>query len=502
MNLTDFKLHGEDADSYHLMHPTGRKIVLKKKGLSDKAHAAIKSIQHFERGGTVQPTPNELDAAVDAEAAANASANQPRALVDNTPGTNAAAAPAPASIAEPVPESAAPTAVAPFPPMAAAANPVNPFQANAASMDAINNQQIADAENYVKSVGGANAQGSSALDKEATQRVATAAKIQELSDNFNAKDETLTKAVADGHLDPNHYWNSKSTGSKVLSGIGLILSGMGSATTGGTNLAYDHIKNSINNDIDAQKNSQDKSMNLWKMNRSAYETDKEATLATQNQLTAATIAQVQKSTAAASSAHAKLQGQQLITQLKSENQARHNQLAIMQMGQTGQIDPAAYIGAVVDPKEQPEAYKDLDRVSKDNARSNNLLRLWDQVAAEKAAPSRANLGIATPSEAALDSEIDAWAKDREGRVNPMVIEDLKKNKPVAADITGKNAILRKNLVPLTNEGSGSALLDRYRVPYQKGPGSVTPQQQTFLNWAKANPNDPRAAVVLKKLGVR
>ena len=51
------------------------------------------------------------------------------------------------------------------------------------------------------------------------------------------------------HIDPNHWWNSKSTGSKIASSIGMFLMGLG----GGSRIAMDHMHKAIDADIDAQK---------------------------------------------------------------------------------------------------------------------------------------------------------------------------------------------------------------------------------------------------------
>lgn len=52
------KLLHEDSESYHLLHPSGKRLVLKKSGLSPEA---IEQIKHFDRGGeaTDKDTPSE-----------------------------------------------------------------------------------------------------------------------------------------------------------------------------------------------------------------------------------------------------------------------------------------------------------------------------------------------------------------------------------------------------------------------------------------------------------
>lgn len=69
--------------------------------------------------------------------------------------------------------------------------------------------------------------------------------------------------------DPNHYWNSKSTGGKIAAGIGIILGGLGQGLAmwgphgnkQATNVALDQIDKAIHDDIDAQKANKD---DMWK----------------------------------------------------------------------------------------------------------------------------------------------------------------------------------------------------------------------------------------------
>src|SRR5271165_5751164 len=63
MDLSKFKVVSETEDSYHLMHPGGKKFHVEKSKLHPKADALIKkycsggSVQRFERGGAVDSTP-------------------------------------------------------------------------------------------------------------------------------------------------------------------------------------------------------------------------------------------------------------------------------------------------------------------------------------------------------------------------------------------------------------------------------------------------------------
>ncbi len=66
----------------------------------------------------------------------------------------------------------------------------------------------------------------------------------------------LQQAVVDGKIDPNKYWTDRGTGGKVMAGIGLALSGIGSGLAGGPNLALKVIQDNIQRDVESQYKNQ------------------------------------------------------------------------------------------------------------------------------------------------------------------------------------------------------------------------------------------------------
>ena len=88
----------------------------------------------------------------------------------------------------------------------------------------------------------------------------------------SAETANIDKVMADiasTKIDPHRFWDSRTTGQKVATGIGLILSGMGSGLTGQPNLAAQFLQRTIDQDIEAQKANLDKKNNLvgWMMKK-------------------------------------------------------------------------------------------------------------------------------------------------------------------------------------------------------------------------------------------
>lgn len=71
--------------------------------------------------------------------------------------------------------------------------------------------------------------------------------------------DTLSKQLLNAKVDPDRYWNSRSTGQKVLASISLFLGGLGGGVSGkGGNVGLDIINKAIDADIDSQKSDLDR----------------------------------------------------------------------------------------------------------------------------------------------------------------------------------------------------------------------------------------------------
>lgn len=102
------------------------------------------------------------------------------------------------------------------------------------------------------------------MDEHRKQRLV---KSQSALDNLNRMSEQLGEYKED----PNHYWNSKSTGEKILAGIGMILGGAGGGLARtGKNPAMDVINQGIEKDIEAQRATYGAKKNSFLAKNSMY----------------------------------------------------------------------------------------------------------------------------------------------------------------------------------------------------------------------------------------
>ncbi len=116
------------------------------------------------------------------------------------------------------------------------------------------------------------------------QQIAKMPTQQDIVDANRQKNQDLMDAYNSKTLDPNRYMHNLSTTGKVTTALALFLGGMSTPFTHQGNPALTMMTNAINNDIDAQKNDQQKAHTLYSMNRDALGTDMAANLATQNQM--------------------------------------------------------------------------------------------------------------------------------------------------------------------------------------------------------------------------
>ena len=434
MNLSDFTLLKEDDNSYTVGHPQGKSITVTKRGLSDKAQTLIsklKKTQNFDDGGSAQPADPTPDPTANIEPE-----------IYTTPDT---AQPQPEQAPNPVDPSQVPSSGSPDMPgsgqpgnQAQSAQPAQPPN-QAPAMPDLNAPLIAEQKALQGGVAAQQAQGlaNAAEIRDFQNRVADeTAAFQKRKQAYDDQDAALTNAVMNKKIDPNRYWNNKSTGSKISAGIAMILGGMGAAKTGGANPATQFIQDAIHRDIEAQKNDQSQSMNLWKMNREKFATDQEAHLATVNQMLAGLKANMMLTASQYQGAQATANAAPTLAAIGNEmaqNNYKKAFLGQMNSGQMSTVDPARAVPIFVPPDHQKQALTEVGQGTAAVENEKNLLALYDQAAKDTRPATGMSLksvanaipGYHPQSIRGLTSGIDPLIYDNEGRVNEREQNDLR-----------------------------------------------------------------------------
>lgn len=114
---------------------------------------------------------------------------------------------------------------------------------------------------------------------------------------IKARNDALAQDLASAKVDPDRMWNEKSTGGKIASILGILVSGIGSGMARQENLALKLLNQQIDRDIDAQKANITNKQNLF--NRNLAELGEERTAEAQTRLDLLTAAEFKIKEAAA-----------------------------------------------------------------------------------------------------------------------------------------------------------------------------------------------------------
>lgn len=98
--------------------------------------------------------------------------------------------------------------------------------------------------------------------KEAQQMQELHQKYEQIGNQLHHKFDNLSQEVEQGKIDPHQWWDSKSTGSKILTAIGMLFAGAGTGVGGHPEMVGQVIDTAINRDIDAQKHNLQNKHNL------------------------------------------------------------------------------------------------------------------------------------------------------------------------------------------------------------------------------------------------
>lgn len=540
MNLNDFKLLKEDAQSYHIAHPSGMKMSVSKVLLSEQAKKAIKKmcaggeVKKMDEGGIVDTIQRAV--APDFYAAEQAKKNQqlpppeyppdivhskkmadggevPAALAVD-PAPNASDVPPASLTAAPVAEVPV-AAQAPAAPVEAPATSTDPIIQHGMSTDQLLSKEQSDIGELAKGqIGEAGA--SAKAYKEYNDTMAKMKTPDQIMADYKGKDDALMKSYLDNKIDPDRYVNHMSTGSRIRAGIAMALGGLGQGLIGGSNPAIDWFHKTIENDIESQKNDQSKTMNVWKMNREAMGDDMRANVATQNQLWTGVQAKIAQTAAAAQAPVAKFRAQQMINDIEQRKIQNRQTLGLMTQGMQGggsfsQADPAQLVGQMVPKELQPKAYEEIGRAQNVAKNKEAILKAFDQAAEEAKGASgimsAATLGhYETPGMKALQQLLLPNFKQVDGTVRQAAMDETFKNvvpSPwnMGAGIDAKRKSLQKWMESETaapvSKGSGIDL-QRFSSTSINPVARLPAEQQQIYNWAKAHPSEEKAKMALEK----
>lgn len=358
------------------------------------------------------------------------------------------------------------------------------------------------------------------------------AKYEEMGNKLHHAYETTAEEISQGKIDPSNWWNSKSTGSKVLTAIGMLFAGAGGGIAGNPELASKAIDSAIERDIEGQKANLANKQSLLSKYMDMYNDLPQAEAAARLTMSAATEGLLAQQALKLGSANA-------VEAAKATIAARRQSLLPhMESLAKGQVMSQMY-NEMGKPQQQSsnqeENFKNrmnqLRMVNPDMAKNMESSYIPSVGVASRPLTEKTITDIAMRKDLSDKlAQLEVFAKKHEGTTMDRAI--VNQGKAMAQGVkealriglgmgalSGREAEGLSKMIPddptaflakmrtlpgyrsarKANDDTLKTLYKSYGVkPFQDQQGN---QNQEAMEWLKQNPDHPKAAAVRKKLGI-
>lgn len=517
LSLSKFKKMREDKDWATLIHVDGHQLSIAKAPLSAIQRKQLEAlemadtsqinqgkfaqggkVQRYEDGGSVLNSNGLGQQQAEEEAAQQKQISDANQLAqmhaplqssdtevqDDDAPTKTTSDEAPASAVNPNTQAAA---VSPSPPVATAATSFPQSQTTTApssvappllgsQIAGLKEEQAAELERAkaVGQEGKAEAQAIGAIPKFPT--------TQDVIAKNQAKSDALYQAFMDKKVDPNAYWKDHS---KLQAGIGVLISGLGQALgagRAGENLALQNIDAQIQREVDRQKNDQDHSLNLYKLNRQALGDDISANLSAQSQLWTGVKYSLLKSAAESKAPIAQANAHLNIAKIDQIIGANNQKLALLSPT-SDNPDPASRIQFLVPEGRQQKVVDEINAAKNTVANAPLILDAFEQAAKEarpltggfSTSPAAFIPGTETAGQKALLARLGPTFQDIEGNTRESTIQNFIKNvRPEGFDSDASIESKRKSLhAYVRSKSAGASASKSFGIDLSKYPSTDT-----------------------------
>lgn len=343
--------------------------------------------------------------------------------------------------------------------------------------------------------------------------------IEHAQQTFAAATQEYNHFIDDyknGHIDPDHYLNSQGTGEKISTAIGLILGGIGGGLTHQENPALKFLNQQIDRDVMAQQAELGKKENLLSANLKHFGDLKTALEFTAAQQRGIVQTQLEQAAAKAQSPLARAAAQQAIGALEGQNAQVFQNAAMRKTLEEAQkqgnnLDPASFVPYLPNASEadKKQILKEIGDKQNINQIKDQYMKHFDDAAKENTVVKSIG-GLRTPASIlSMQALMLPIIHDKEGRVNEFEQHTTNSLMPQPGDTSAKVAAKRQATLEFLNQKGAAPTakshgldLDKFQSTTSSPLLRLPPQQRQYAEWAKANPNDPKAQLVLKKLGIQ
>ncbi len=264
---------------------------------------------------------------------------------------------------------------------------------------------------------------------------------QQASDELEQSRKDLMQDIKDGHINPDHYMDSKSDLGKISTAIGLIMGGFGSVN-GGPNPAIDFLNKQIDRDIDAQKANLGKKSNLLSATMQQFGNLKDATQMARVYQTDIYKTKLEQAMATAKSPMAKAALQKAIGELDMTTgpilQEQAQKKAILAGMSSGAASPEAAVQYLVPKEHQKEAFAEIGRAQAAQTHEKDINSWFDKASKENTIlKTGAGLARTPASVTNMMNLMMPILKDNEGRINETEIKMMEMFVPKPGDTEDK-----------------------------------------------------------------
>lgn len=298
--------------------------------------------------------------------------------------------------------------------------------------------------------------------------------MAEHKNKFEALNNEINNTVKDiqnSKIDPDNYWDKKSTPSKIGTAIGLILGGMGAGLLKQENPALKFLNNNIEKDIAAQKENLGKKNSILAAYMHQTKDLTEATAMTRAFYLEKYANDIHKAAALSKDPMAKARADQTIGKLNFEKHQILNGIAEKQTKNEfvrnagGTMDPSQLVAHVVPKEHQKEVFKEIAAAQNTKNMSEHILEAFDK-AVEDYKSMRTGYGLVreSPHVLAFQQALGPTLANLEGNTAVVTFENLKKNlTPKGMSLDSTFATQRKAVVDYLRSKSAAPTAKGYGI---------------------------------------
>ncbi len=315
-------------------------------------------------------------------------------------------------------------------------------------------------------------QEAQAIQKNRVNEAQINAMHQEKQQQLISEIDAVVKDVKDQKIDPNHFWNERSTLGKASTAIGLILGGMGSGLTGGPNPALQFLNQQIDRDIEGQRMQMGQKMNMLSALQHQLGNNQDATNMAKAMQAGVYASQMLEAAAKSKDPMAMARAQQANAQILSQYGPMVQQTAmrqsILQGMKQGGIEPEKAVPYLVPEPHQKEVYSEIKKAQDVNQLEKPILENFDKAAKENTILKTGFGKLRTPvSIQTLEAMALPMIHDQEGRVNEYEMKTLQELMPQPGDTDAKIAGKRQGWINFMHQKQATPTANSFGIQVPK-----------------------------------